>query len=80
LANFHRQMKTISGKANTLGTYEVYFGDYQKLFTAADDYARVTREDVKRVAQKYFDSKNRTVATLVPVAAQPAKEPAKEKE
>ena len=27
LAGFYRQMKTISGKANTLGTYEVFFGD-----------------------------------------------------
>ena len=36
LANFYRQMKTISGKANTLGSYEVFFGDYKKLFTAAD--------------------------------------------
>jgi zinc protease len=68
LANFYRQMKTINGRANTLGSYEVFFGDYKKLFTAADDYSRVTKEDVRRVAQKYFSDKNRTVATLVPEA------------
>ena len=66
LANFYRQLKTINGKANTLGTYEVFFGDYQKLFTAADDYAKVTKADLQRVAQSYFTAKNRTVATLVP--------------
>jgi zinc protease len=66
LANFYRQMKTINGKANTIGSYEVFFGDYRKLFTAADEYQKVTKEDVKRVAQKYFGDKNRTVATLVP--------------
>ncbi len=66
LAGFYRQMKTISGKANTLGTYEVFFGDYQKLFSAADDYRRVTREDLQRVARQYFQLRNRTVATLVP--------------
>ncbi|HJQ68866.1 MAG TPA: pitrilysin family protein [Blastocatellia bacterium] len=66
LANFYRQMKTINGKANALGSYEVFFGDYNKLFTAADDYKKVTKEDVKRVAAKYFSDKNRTVATLVP--------------
>ncbi|MBS1790703.1 MAG: insulinase family protein [Acidobacteria bacterium] len=66
LANFYRQMKTISGKANTLGSYEVFFGDYRKLFTAADDYRKVTKADVQRVAQKYFTEKNRTVATLIP--------------
>ena len=66
LANFYRQMKTISGKANTLGSYEVFFGDYKKLFTAADDYSKVTKADVQRVAKKYFTDKNRTVATLIP--------------
>jgi zinc protease len=66
LANFYRSLKTISGKANTLGSYEVFFGDYRKLFTAADDYAKVTKADLQRVAQKYFTDKKRTVATLTP--------------
>jgi zinc protease len=66
LANFYRSLKTISGKANTLGNYEVFFGDYRKLGSAAEDYARVTKADLQRVAQKYFTDKNRTVATLVP--------------
>lgn len=66
LANFYRQMKTGSGRANQLGAYEVYFGDYHKLFDAANAYQRVTREDVQRVASKYFGENNRTVATLVP--------------
>lgn len=66
LAGFYRQMKTISGKANTIGTYEVFFGDYKRLFTAADDYAKVTKADVQRVAKQYFNEKNRTVVTLVP--------------
>jgi zinc protease len=69
LAGFYRQMKTISGKANALGTYEVFFGDYKKLFTAAEDYNNVTGEDVRRVAQKYLSDRNRTVATLIPDAA-----------
>jgi zinc protease len=68
LANFYRQVRTIDGRANTLGSYEVFFGDYHKLFTAAEDYNKVTKEDVRRVAQKYFTDKNRTVATLVPEA------------
>src|SRR5580692_6217969 len=32
LAEFYRQVRTISGRANTIGTYEVFFGDYSKLF------------------------------------------------
>ena len=66
LAAFYRRMKTINGKANALGSYEIFFGDHRKLFTAADDYGKVTREDVQRVAKVYFADKNRTVATLIP--------------
>ena len=66
LAGFYRSMKTINGKANTIGSYEVFFGDYHKLFNAADEFNKVTKEDVQRVATKYFGDKNRTVATLIP--------------
>ncbi len=66
LANFYRQVRTISNRANLLGSYEVYIGDYRKLFTAAEDYSRVTKADLQRVAQKYFTDRNRTVATLIP--------------
>ncbi|HEV8384933.1 MAG TPA: hypothetical protein VGQ11_08685, partial [Candidatus Acidoferrales bacterium] len=67
-AEFFRQMKTISGKSNVIGTYEVFLGDYHTLFNAAADYAKVTKEDVQRMAQQYFNENNRTVATLVPEA------------
>jgi zinc protease len=66
LAEFYRQVRTISGRANTIGTYEVFFGDYSKLFDAAKNYNAVTKEDVQRVAKKYLGANNRTVATLVP--------------
>jgi zinc protease len=66
LANFYRQMKTINGRANAIGQYEVFFGDYRRLFNAADEYAEVTAADVQRVAKQYFHEKNRTVATLIP--------------
>jgi zinc protease len=66
LAEFYREMRTINGRANTIGTYEVFFGDYRKLFDAAKNYSAVTREDVQRVAKTYFGANNRTVATLIP--------------
>jgi len=69
LANFYRQMSTINGRANTLGAYEVFFGDYHKLFAAVDSYNKVTKADLQRVAQKYLGEKNRTVATLIPEKA-----------
>jgi zinc protease len=66
LAEFYERMESINGRANTLGSYEVFLGDYHKLFTAAQEYNKVSSEDVRRVAQKYFGENNRTVATLVP--------------
>lgn len=66
LVEFYKQMQTISGRANTIGTYEVFMGDYQKLFDAAKNYSAVTKDDVQRVAKQYFGPNNRTVATLLP--------------
>ena len=66
LMEFYQEMRTINGRANTIGTYEVFFGDYSKLFDTAKNYAAVTKEDVQRVAKTYFGANNRTVATLLP--------------
>jgi zinc protease len=73
LVEFYQQMRTISGRANTIGTYEVFFGDYNKLFDAAKNYAAVTKEDIRRVAKTYFGPNNRTVATLIPENAEKGK-------
>ena len=70
LAEFYREMRTINGRANTIGTYEVFFGDYRKLFDAAKNYSAVTKEDVQRVAKTYFGTNNRTVSTLIPENAE----------
>jgi zinc protease len=66
LVGFYRGMSQIAGKANTIGIYEVFYGDYKKLNTAVDNLNKVTAADVQRVAAKYLTQKNRTVATLVP--------------
>jgi zinc protease len=74
LVEFYREMRTISGRANTIGTYEVFMGDYNKLFDTAKNYSAVTKEDVQRVAKKYFGANNRTVATLLPESEEKAKQ------
>ena len=71
LADFYRQMESINGRANTLGSYEVFLGDYHKLFDAAAEYDKVTKQDIQRVAKAYFGENNRTVATLLPQKEQP---------
>jgi len=66
LAQQYRQIKTIAGWASALGHYEVYYGDYSKMFTIDQDIEKVSAADVQRVANLYFKEKNRTVATLIP--------------
>ncbi|HEX9081856.1 MAG TPA: pitrilysin family protein [Holophagaceae bacterium] len=66
LAEFYQDIKTISGRGNALGTYELFFGDYRKLFQVDETMASVGAADVQRVVRAYFKADNRTVATLVP--------------
>jgi zinc protease len=64
LMEFYRTTETINGMANTIGTYDLFFGDYKKLFTAPDEYNKITTEDIQNVTAKYFTSSNRTVGVL----------------
>jgi zinc protease len=64
LMEFYNQVETINGKSNNIGTYEVFFGDYRKMFDAPANYNKVTVADVQKVAQKYLIKSNRTVAVL----------------
>ena len=71
LAGFWRSLATISGKAQALGDYEVFHGDYRKLFDAPASFESIQPAALKPLAQKLFRAGNRTVALLQPV---PAKE------
>ncbi|MFT7431613.1 MAG: zinc protease [Colwellia sp.] len=62
--DFYRTLSTINGKANTLGTYALFFDDYSKMFTAISDMNKVSVEDIKRVASTYLIKSNRTVGIL----------------
>jgi zinc protease len=64
LMEFYGQVETINGKSNNIGTYEVFFGDYKKMFDAPKNYNKVTVADVQNVAKKYFTKSNRTVGVL----------------
>jgi predicted Zn-dependent peptidase len=57
------------GRANQLGEFDVVAGDYRKLFSRADEIARVTAADVQRVARAYLGGKGRVVAVARPKAA-----------
>jgi zinc protease len=66
LVDLYRDLKTIAGKANLIGSYEVFYGDYKRVNTAAQELEKVTAADIKRVATEYLGERNRTVATLIP--------------
>jgi zinc protease len=64
LMEFYGQIETINGKSNNIGTYELFFGDYKKMFDAPAEYEKVSIADVSRVANEYFKKSNRTVGVL----------------
>ncbi|HEX7373817.1 MAG TPA: pitrilysin family protein [Steroidobacteraceae bacterium] len=66
LAAFWHGLETISGKAQALGTFEVFQGDYRKMFDAPGEYESITADDVKQAATKVLRPDNRTVGVLVP--------------
>ncbi len=66
LVALYRQMETIAGKADLLGTYEIYFGGYRRLFTAGDEIGKVTGADVQAAAERFLSVENRTTGLLVP--------------
>ncbi len=55
------------GLANQIAEYEARAGDWRYLLSIRDRLAKVTAEDIMRVAKKTFTADNRTVATLVPL-------------
>ena len=69
---FWRGMATINGKARALGTYEVFNGDYRKLFDAPSAYDAVSAADVQALAKRILRIQNRTTGLLKPVAAKEA--------
>jgi predicted Zn-dependent peptidase len=64
LIEFYGQVETINGKSNNIGTYEVFFGDYKKMFDAPAQYNKVTADDIKKAANKYFIKTARTIGVL----------------
>ena len=66
LAGFWRGLETLGGKAGALGTYDIFHGDYRKLFEAPNVYEGITAEDVRKAAATVLRPDNRTVGVLEP--------------
>jgi zinc protease len=63
-SSFWKQIATINGKAQLLGSFDVFEGDYRKLFDSPAAYDKVTREDLQKAAALVFQKNRRTVGVL----------------
>ena len=64
-ASLIRSLSSNSGLAAQLAYYEAIAGSWRYLLDVREKVAKITPEDVMRVARKYFTRSNRTVAILV---------------
>lgn len=64
LSEFWNDLSTINGKASAIGTYEVYGGDWKKLFTKPEVMGKTTQEDLQEAAKTIFKKTNMTVGVL----------------
>ncbi len=60
-ADLIRGLADNSGLATQLAIYQSRFGDWRELFRSVDKIDRVTKADIRRVANQTFQENNRTV-------------------
>lgn len=64
-ADLVRSLRSNSGLASQLAYFQTVAGDWRYILRARDRIAAVTPEDIQRIARRYLNKSNRTVATLV---------------
>jgi predicted Zn-dependent peptidase len=72
-ANLIRGLADNAGMAFQLGLYQLRYGDWRELFRSVERIDKVSKEDIRRVANKTFQPTNRTVGIIqtMPGAANP---------
>ncbi len=63
-ANLIRGLADNEGLASSLAIYQARYGDWRELFRNVDRFDKVTKADIRRVANKIFVDSNRTVAVI----------------
>jgi predicted Zn-dependent peptidase len=61
----------VAGIAESLANYKMYLGDANLINTELQRYLAVTKEDIMRVANKYYTPENRVVLHYLPKPATP---------
>jgi predicted Zn-dependent peptidase len=63
-ANLIRGLADNEGLATQLATYQTRYGDWRELFRSVDRIDKVTKADIRRVANQTFTDSNRTVGVI----------------
>ncbi len=69
--DFVTSNSTVAGIAQSLANYSVYFGDANLINNELQRYMKVTKEDLRKVANKYLTKENRVVLYYLPKSMQP---------
>jgi len=73
-ANLIRSLGSNSGLAFELGMYQARYDDWRELFRQVDRIDKITKADVRRVANQTFLSTNRTVGIIETAAPESGKD------
>src|SRR5579863_10462909 len=63
-ANLIRSLGDNEGLATQLATYQTRYGDWRELFRSVDRIDKVTKGDIRRVANETFNDTNRTIGVI----------------
>jgi predicted Zn-dependent peptidase len=63
-AKLVRSLRDNQGIANQIAEYQRLYGDWRELFRETDRLDRVTKADIRRVANQAFQKSNRTVTMI----------------
>lgn len=66
-----QQLQSTLFRSILISQYAVYYNDPGLINTIEDKFAKVTKDDLQRVARSYFKETNRTVITTVPKPKEP---------
>jgi predicted Zn-dependent peptidase len=70
-ANLIRGLANNAGLAFQLGIYQLRYGDWRELFRSVDRIDKVSKEDIRRVANKTFLPSNRSVGIIETIPGSP---------
>jgi len=68
-ANLIRGLDSNEGLASDLAIYQTFYGDWRELFRTVDRIEKVSKADIRRIANQVFVPTNRTVGIIDNAAA-----------